>query len=123
MRSPASYVVLAMHVLSFAVPMAAQGDSRPRMPESRAAEPKQTANALAWVDLLHEKPDPRVIRDAGHRSAMEKAGLPWHVRDKGSGIEMLLIPPGAYMRGAIPGDSDAEADEKPTHQVTITKAF
>jgi formylglycine-generating enzyme required for sulfatase activity len=45
------------------------------------------------------------------------------VRDKKSDIELLLIPPGTYVRGAETEDPDAYPSERPAHEVTITRAF
>jgi sulfatase modifying factor 1 len=39
------------------------------------------------------------------------------------GMELTLIPAGSFMMGAVPGDSEADDDEKPQHRVEITKAF
>lgn len=50
-------------------------------------------------------------------------GLPWKVRDRGTGIVMLLVPPGTFMMGARDGDNEAEENERPAHQVTISKPF
>jgi formylglycine-generating enzyme required for sulfatase activity len=78
---------------------------------------------LAWAQVLEARPDPRVVTDPRYRSAIEKTGLPWRVRDQASGIEMLLVAPGSYLRGASAGDGEADGDEKPAHQVTITRPF
>jgi formylglycine-generating enzyme required for sulfatase activity len=53
------------------------------------------------------------------RDRISATGLPWRVKDRTTGIEMVLIPAGKYMRGA----SEADYDERPAHEVTITKAF
>jgi sulfatase modifying factor 1 len=88
-------------------------------PESRTnAVPR---GAAGWNDVLDKAPDPKIVSSAAHRTAIEKTKLPWRVRDKASGIEMVLIPPGTYTRGASPGPSGD--DENPAHQVTISKAF
>jgi formylglycine-generating enzyme required for sulfatase activity len=39
------------------------------------------------------------------------------------GLKYVWIPPGTFMMGCSPGDSYCEDDEKPSHQVTITKGF
>ena len=39
------------------------------------------------------------------------------------GMEFLLIQPGTFMMGALPGCADCEADESPAHRVTIGRAF
>jgi len=39
------------------------------------------------------------------------------------GMKFRLIPAGSFMMGAVPGDGEAEADEKPQHRVEITRPF
>jgi formylglycine-generating enzyme required for sulfatase activity len=39
------------------------------------------------------------------------------------GLKYVWIPPGTFVRGCSPGDSKCSGDEKPTHQVTITRGF
>jgi formylglycine-generating enzyme required for sulfatase activity len=77
-----------------------------------------------WFTVLEETPDPAVVYDAGLCAAITTTGLPWRVRDNGTGIEMVLIPPGTYTRGCSASNSyGCNSDESPTHQVTLTQAF
>ena len=39
------------------------------------------------------------------------------------GLKYVWIPRGTFMMGCSPGDSECSRDEKPSHQVTITKGF
>jgi formylglycine-generating enzyme required for sulfatase activity len=39
------------------------------------------------------------------------------------GLKYVWIPPGTFLMGCSPGDSECYADEKPAHQVTITRGF
>jgi len=39
------------------------------------------------------------------------------------GLKYVWIPPGTFMMGCSPGDSDCGDEEKPLHQVTLTKGF
>ena len=39
------------------------------------------------------------------------------------GLKYVRIPPGTFMMGCSPGDTECKDDEKPPHQVTITKGF
>ena len=39
------------------------------------------------------------------------------------GLEYVWIPPGTFMMGCVPGDTDCFPDEKPRHRVTITDGF
>ena len=82
---------------------------------------------VRWGDVLAHEPDPKVVTDADFRRSIAATGLPWHVRDKATGMEMLLVPPGKFMMGMSSGDKfhfeERFQDEVPQHEVTITKAF
>lgn len=97
----------------------AEGMARP----AGAELARKLESIRKWAEVLAERPDPKVVTDAEGRSRMEATGLPWKVRDRQSGIVMLLVPPGTYGRGASPGDSDAVSDEKPAHEVHIAEPF
>jgi len=78
----------------------------------------------AWCTVLALQPDPAVIYDAGLRQSILATGLPWRVRDNGSGIEMVLIPPGTFTMGNSPSNVwSGQSWEFPVHQVTLTKPF
>ena len=85
--------------------------------------PAATSSKLSWAEVLEQNPDPKVVTDADFLKRIKSTGLPWRVTHKSAGIEMLLVPPGTFMMGASPGDTQASDDEKPAHEVTITKAF
>ena len=85
--------------------------------------PAATSSKLSWAEVLEQNPDPKVVTDADFLKRIKATGLPWRVTHKSAGIEMLLVPPGTFMMGASPGDTQAGDDEKPAHEVTITKAF
>jgi len=69
-----------------------------------------------WATVLEWAPDPAVIYTASLRADIAATGLPWRVRDNGTGIEMVLIPPGSFMMGETGWAT-------PVHQVTLTQAF
>jgi formylglycine-generating enzyme required for sulfatase activity len=69
---------------------------------------------LSWCKILRQDPDPTVVTNPELLNAISNTGLPWRVRDIGTGIEMLLIPPGIFQMGDL--------QENP-HQVKLTKAF
>ncbi len=81
------------------------------------------SGSLAWAQVLERNPDPAVVTDAALLARIKATGLPWRVRDTESGIEMLLVPPGEFVMGMSPGDMIAMEDERPAHEVTLTKAF
>ena len=78
---------------------------------------------LSWAIPLEEKPNESVVTNSDFRDRIIATGLPWRVRDIGTNIEMLLIPPGRFMMGASPYDLEAESIEKTAHEVLISNAF
>jgi formylglycine-generating enzyme required for sulfatase activity len=102
--------------------------SQPTTPNSPqtsqlTAPPSSGAPVLAWAEVLEQNPDPRVVTDADFLKRITETKLPWRVKDKASGIVMLLVPPGKFVMGMSPGDSEAASNERPSHEVTITKPF
>ena len=78
---------------------------------------------LVWADVLEQSPNPKVVTNADLLARIAATGLPWRVKDKGTGIELLLVPPGKFVMGMSPGDTQAVDYEKPAHEVTLTKPF
>ena len=77
-----------------------------------------------WATMLEMTPDPTVVTDPALRAAIVATGRPWRVRDTGTGIEMLLVPPGAFEMGCTASDSyGCLGDEFPVHEVALTQAF
>jgi formylglycine-generating enzyme required for sulfatase activity len=78
----------------------------------------------SWATALEVAPDPAVVTNTTLRAAIAASGLPWRVRDNGSQIEMLLVPPGSFSMGCSESDSgDCLLAEYPVHPVTLTNAF
>jgi len=78
----------------------------------------------AWATMLEAQPDPSVVTDATLRAAITATGLPWRVRDSGTQIEMVLIPPGTFNMGCSASEQwGCYNEENPVHQVTLTNAF
>ena len=82
-----------------------------------------TGSSLAWAEVLETSPDPSVVTDADLRARIKETRLPWRVRDRESGIEMLLVPPGRFVMGMSPADMESMEDERPAHEVILTKPF
>ncbi len=80
-------------------------------------------NAPPWCTVLEQAPNATVVPDATLRAAITATNLPWRVRDTGTGIEMVLIPPGTYTMGCSASNYGCINVESPTHQVTLTNAF
>ncbi len=81
------------------------------------------ASAQTWCTVLEQAPNAAVVTDATVRANIVASGFPWRVRDNSSGIEMLLVPAGNFQMGASADDGEAGANERPVHQVILTKAF
>ncbi len=79
--------------------------------------------ALAWAEVIEQNPDPKVVTNVDFLQRITESKLPWRVRDKATGIEMLLVPPGKFLMGISAGDTEARYNEKPSHEVTLTKPF
>ena len=77
---------------------------------------------VPWYTVLEQAPNAAVVTNVTMRNAITASGLPWRVRDTGTGIEMLLVPAGTFMMGCI-WDAECGGDENPAHQVTLTNAF
>lgn len=73
--------------------------------------------------VLKSRPGTADVPDPELRRRIVATGLPWSIRDRVSGIELVLIPPGTYTRGAHPEDRLALPREKPGHRVRIQRAF
>jgi len=81
--------------------------------------------APTWATVIQWQPDPAVVTDAQFRDGIQATGLPWRVRDTGTGIEMLLVPPGTFEMGCSgwPDESGCDSSERPVHQVNLTNAW
>jgi formylglycine-generating enzyme required for sulfatase activity/CxxC motif-containing protein (DUF1111 family)/subtilisin-like proprotein convertase family protein len=77
-----------------------------------------------WYTVLEQNPDPAIVTSATRRNAITATGYPWRVRDNGTNIEMVLIPPGTFNMGCTASNAWAcDSDESPVHSVTLTSAF
>jgi len=88
-------------------------------------KPKQVPFEV-WAEVIQAEVDPAVVTDATLRDAIKATGLPWRVRDKGTNIEMVLIPPGTFNMGCSASQQHgcaSDGRENPVHQVTLTNAF
>jgi len=84
-----------------------------------------TLTAPSWATLLEPLPDPAIVSDAGLRARIVATGYPWRVRDNGTGIEMVLAPPGSFLMGCDEGSLlyPCSTLEQPAHSVTLPNAF
>ena len=101
-------------------------------PEVLISEPSDPATPTAtratrvlpgWdAEVLADDPDPAVVTDGDGRARILKTGLPWKVRDRTTGIVMVLCPPGEFMMGSPESESGRDTDES-QHRRTIRAAF
>lgn len=78
----------------------------------------------SWATLIEAYPDPAVVTDPALRAAIIATGRPWRVRDTGTGIEMLLVPPGTFQMGCSPfAGANCSWTEVTVRQVTISSSF
>jgi formylglycine-generating enzyme required for sulfatase activity len=79
----------------------------------------------AWATLLEAVPDPAIVTNATLRDSITATGYAWRVRDNGTNIEMVLIPPGTFNMGCSLSNAypSCNSDESPVHTVTLTNAF
>lgn len=81
------------------------------------------AARMAWAETIEANCNPAVVADVVLRDAIKSTGLPWRVRDRATGIEMVLIPAGKFNMGMSIGDANANDDERPVHEVILTHPF
>lgn len=78
----------------------------------------------AWADLLEPYPDPLVVTNLAHRTAIIATGYPWRVRHKATGIEMVLVPSGSFPMGCSASAlGTCATNESPVHNVNLTSAL
>jgi len=75
---------------------------------------------VTWADVVAEEPDPAFVTDPRVRARIAAEGLPWLVRDRWLGIELVFVPAGALSE-EIAGESDG--DERASRQVAVAHPF
>jgi formylglycine-generating enzyme required for sulfatase activity len=84
------------------------------------------------IDFLPDEEYLKILRLAGAddrliaalREARKALTAPGTVKpNPKDGLKYVWIPPGTFMMGCSPGDTECGSDEKPLHRVTITNGF
>jgi len=81
-----------------------------------------TAEKPAWYEVVTREVDPAVVTDADGRARIAATKLPWKVRDRKTGIVMLLCPPGEFVMGS-PENEVGRSNDEAQQRVSITRAF
>jgi formylglycine-generating enzyme required for sulfatase activity len=81
----------------------------------------QVATITATLADIEQPPPPEPV-EAPRRAVTAPPALT--VRENPTdGLKYVRIPPGAFMMACSPGDHECDNDEKPAHQVTITRGL
>jgi formylglycine-generating enzyme required for sulfatase activity len=116
---------------SLAEALQKKGDGAGALEHCRIAselEPKNSAfranyKNLAKAEAKRAAENAEAERLAGETAARERLA-PGTVRENPrDGQTYVWIPPGTFMMGCSPGDTECQGEEKPSHQVTISKGF
>ncbi|MFT5052386.1 MAG: sulfatase activating formylglycine-generating enzyme [Chlamydiales bacterium] len=75
-----------------------------------------------WYEVVSGRPGSEVV-DATMRRRIEQSGQPWKVRDRATGIEMVLVMPGEFLMGSPESEPGRGSDEGPQRRVRLTRAF
>jgi len=113
--SPKRVVVLArQHGINFQIT---------RQVENELRRAGATDALLATLrELAHKPPAPVITRPPAVSPPAETRAGTVKANPRG-GLNYVWIPPGTFAMGCSPGDSECGFDERPSHQVTISKGF
>ena len=112
--------------------LAAQGkleESAANFRQVIAAEPEDSAARERLASILIQSGDAAALKadppsEAARRNLEAAPARPGQVKvNPTDGRRYVWIPPGTFAMGCSPGDYECFGDEKPVHQVTITKGY
>jgi formylglycine-generating enzyme required for sulfatase activity len=83
--------------------------------------PGQATTITATLADVEQPPPPKPVE--APRRAVSAPGTGTVRENPKDGLKYVWIPPGTFMMGCSPGDSECFDWEKPSHQVTITRGF
>lgn len=124
-----TFTVVSPSVITLATPAGRAGTTSVVLRDGQGQELASTTfvfsmGSLPWASVLEQVPDPAVVPSLAVRTAIIATGYPWRVRDNGTGIEMLLVPPGAFDMGCSASTNYAcFGGESPVHSVALTNAL
>ncbi len=86
-----------------------------------APDPAPAKQVPAWADEVRRTPTDQEVPDPDVRARLANVALPWLVRDRQTGIELVLVPNGTFEMGST--DRKLPKDEAPAHAVEIRYPF
>ena len=90
-------------------------------PEVERKKAKKKAKTMQVEEPSHSARATGTSESPGSPGSSLAAG---QVRENAKdGLSYVWIPPGKFMMGCSPGDGECSVDEKPSHEVTITRGF
>jgi formylglycine-generating enzyme required for sulfatase activity len=113
------------------------GDDLMRQEQNQLVfSPSRGLDTVQTADFLDITNDELIRTGSGLRPGQEQvespvevklsqtARSPGEVRENAKdGLKYVWIPPGTFMMGCSPADNECSAEEKPAHQVKVTKGF
>lgn len=92
--------------------------------EEERGDPTASKPAVVatWYEVVSHRAGPEVT-DLVMRNKIAGSGLPWKVRDRATGIELVLVMPGEFLMGSPESEIGREKDEGPQHEVRLTRGF
>lgn len=91
-------------------------------PDVLASPVGERGNVSSWADVLQQEPDPGVVTDELARARMVASGWPWRIRERRSGIVLVLIPEGQFTMGSPLSEVQRDPVES-AHVRKIRRAF
>ncbi|MFT5732601.1 MAG: sulfatase activating formylglycine-generating enzyme [Paracoccaceae bacterium] len=77
---------------------------------------------VEWYEVVSQQPGPEVT-DMAMRQKIDESGQPWKVRDRTTGIELILVLPGDFLMGSRESEAGRQQSEGQPHLVRLTKPF
>jgi formylglycine-generating enzyme required for sulfatase activity len=93
--------------------------------DSRASRVRSERLAwlVTWADVVANEPDPCFVTDPRARARIAGEQLPWLVRDRWLGIEMVLVPSGEFEEESRDESGDESGAKSTARRVAVANAF
>jgi formylglycine-generating enzyme required for sulfatase activity len=119
--SPLASALALLLAAGSCTPWRAEDEPRPNaVPTALANEPEPVRSH--GFEVVQHRPGTE-ITDPDLRARIEASGHPWKVRDRATGIEMVLVLPGEFLMGSPKSEVGRGDDEGPQHRVRLTRPY